>query len=136
MRKYTRAVFTILMLCGFHGGCNSAVPPKAASPAVPKKSVADNPLVKEALPDTEAILKDLLAGTYDDDPTLSPVARKVKGFQSWSFETQEPNPDLPQSVNFSGILKGPKGEADFTVLMVKQKNGKWMIGTFSGPDPK
>src|SRR4051812_29123055 len=122
MRRYTRTVFTILLLFAFHGGCKPTMPPKAASPsAIPKKSVADNPLVKEALPDTEAILQDLLAGIYDDDPTLSPVARKVKGFQSWSFETLEPNPDLPPSVNFSGILKGPKGEADFTVLMVKQQ---------------
>ncbi len=136
MRKYSRTVFTIF-LCWFGTGCTPVMPPKAANPpAVPKKSVADNPLVMEALPDTEAILKDLLAGVYDDDPSLSPVARKVKGFQSWAFETLDPNPDLPQSVNFSGILKGPKGEAEFTALMVKQQNGKWMIGTFSGPNAR
>ena len=93
-------------------------------------------LVKEARRDTEATLSDLCAGKYDNDPQFAPVARKVKGFRSWSIETQEIVPNLPKAVRFGGTLKGPNGEATFTATMVKQQNGKWMIGTFEGPNPK
>jgi hypothetical protein len=132
MNKYA-PIFIIVTLLG----CAPPTPPKAAAPpAAPKKNDADNPLVKEARPDTEAVLSDLLAGKYDDDPSFAPVARKVNGFQSWSIETQEVDPGNPKMVNFGGTLDGPNGEATFTVGMVKQQNGKWMIGTFSGPNPK
>src|SRR5579872_1069913 len=125
MQKYSRNVFVIALLSGIGIGCTPSAPLSGPSTrSAPKTDASDNPLVKEARPDTEAVLKDLLAGEYDDDPTLSPVARKIKGFQSWAFETEEINPDLPQAVNFGGILNGPKGEANFAVLMVKQQNGK------------
>jgi hypothetical protein len=93
-------------------------------------------MVKEARADTEAVLNDLLAGKYDNDPNFAPVAQKVKGFQSWSLERQQIDPDNPKAVNFSGTLKGSSGEATFTASMVKQQNGKWMIGYFSGPNRK
>ncbi len=137
LRMYARMVIFVTLLCGLHVGCKPAPPPKAVPlPVAQKKDDADNPLVKEARPETEAVLKELLAGKYDNDPNLFPIARKVKGFQSWSIETQQINPDLPKAINFSGTLKGPNGEATFTVLMVKQENGKWMIATFQGPNAR
>ena len=96
---------------------------------------ADNPLVKEARPDTEAVLDDLLAGRTHGDSGLARLARKVAGYTSWTIEGQEVEPNVRKSVKFDGTLKGPSGEAGFTVLMVKQRDGRWMIGTFSGPNP-
>jgi hypothetical protein len=140
MRHYGPVLmFAALTLIG--GGCNNSRPtlPKVnPGPAEGRneKDDRDNPLVKEAKPDTEGILNDLLAGKDDNDPDLGPVARKVKGYQSWSIERQSLDPDDPKAVNFTGTLKGPKGEATFTASMKKQQNGKWMIGHFSGPNPK
>jgi hypothetical protein len=101
-----------------------------------QKDDRDDPMVKEARSDTEAALNDLLAGKYDNDSDFAPVARKVKGFRSWSIEGQSSDPADRKAVNFSGTLKGPHGEAAFVASMVKQRNGRWMIGHFQGPDPK
>ena len=120
-------------------GCMPAAPPAPApapAPNAPVKDDRDDPLVKEALPDTEAVLTDLLAGKYDDDPDLAPVARKVKGYRSWTIDRQERDPDHRTAVNFTGTLTGPTGQATFTASMVKQRNGKWMIGYFMPPQPK
>ena len=93
-------------------------------------------MVKEARADTEAVLNDLLAGKLDNDSDFAPVAPKLKGFQSWSIERATIDRDNPKSVKFTGTLKGPQGEATFVASMVKQQNGKWMIGYFQGPDAK
>ena len=98
-----------------------------------KKDDSADPLVKEARADTEAVLNGLLAGKYDDDRDFAPVARKVKGYESWSIDRQEIDRDSPRAVNFHGTLEGPRGEATFVAGMRKQRNGKWMIGYFSGP---
>jgi hypothetical protein len=82
-------------------------------------------------------MNDLLAGKLDNDMSLAPVARKLKGFRSWSIERQNIDPSHdPKAVIFAGTLKGPQGEATFVAMMVKQQNGRWMIGSFKGPDPK
>jgi hypothetical protein len=81
-------------------------------------------------------LNDLLAGKLDNDTSLAPAARKLKGFRSWSIERQNIDPSHdPNAVKFTGTLKGPKGEATFVAMMVKQQNGRWMIGYLKGPDP-
>jgi hypothetical protein len=49
---------------------------------------------------------------------------------------QDIDPDNPKAVNFSGTLKGPKGEATFVASTVKRQNNKWRIGYFQGPVPK
>ena len=137
MNRILLFVVITTLVSGSGVGCTPSSPPKVVSAtAVPNNDDADNPLVKEARSDTEAVLDDLLAGKYDNDADFAPVARKVKGFHSWSIESQKIETGVPKSVNFSGNLKGPNGEAIFTVLMVKQQSGKWMIGTFSGPNPK
>jgi hypothetical protein len=131
-------IFTLLLLMGM--GCSNSrpTPPVATIVPVPKqKDDRDDPMVKEARSDTEALLNDLLAGKLDNDQSLAPVARKLKGFRSWSIERQDI--DLshePKAVKFTGTLKGPQGEATFVAMMVKQQNGRWMIGYFKGPDPK
>ena len=91
-----------------------------STPVVPKKDDADTPIVKEARPDTEAILNDLIAGKYDNDGQFAPVARKVKGFQSWSIETQEIDPDRPkEAVHFGGPVMVDRG------FVLHQPLGEW-----------
>jgi hypothetical protein len=141
MKRYTLMLVMVAPLCGSGVGCgpsapSPSTPPTGAASAAPKKNDADNSLVKEARPDTEATLNDLIVGKYDNDQNFYPIARKLKGFRSWSIDSQEVVPDLPKAVRFGGTLKGPTGEATFTATMVKQQNGKWMIGTFEGPNPK
>ena len=142
MRPHSAEIFVVILFLGIVVGC--AKPP----PAAPRTNTAligdpkqkddsDDPMAKEARSDTEAVLNDLLAGKLDNDTNLAPVARKLKGFQSWSIEKQNIDPShSPKAVKFTGTLKGSKGEATFVALMVKQQNGKWMIGYFQGPDRK
>ena len=131
------------LLLGAGAGCttsDSPVPPPAGKPSAPprpaKRGDADNPLVKEARPDTEAVLDDLLAGRTHGDSGLARLARKVAGYRSWTIERQVVDPDDRKSVTFDGTLKGPSGDAGFRVHMVKQRDGGWMIGYFDGPYPK
>lgn len=143
MKYHALMVAIMALLCGSGVGCNPAAPPVGATPAVSKNSVvpkknidADDPLVKEARPDTEAVLDELIAGAHDNDQSLGPVERKIDGFTSWSIDSQELDPDLPNAVRFGGVLTGPTSQATFSVTMVKQQNGKWMVGTFDGPNAK
>jgi hypothetical protein len=132
----------LILLLVIGAGCvnQGAGPPRGpAAPAVPpqvKKNDVDNPTIKEARADTEAALNDLLAGEYDNDPNYAPIARKLKGFDSWVIDSQEVDPDNPRAVNIGGTLQGPSGGATFTASMRKQQDGRWMIGAFSGPDRK
>lgn len=141
MRRHTPIIVIAPLLLGIGVGCtnSSPTPPRvstAPTEGQKEKDDRDKPVVKEARADTEVVLNDLLAGKYEEDSNFAVLDRKLKGFQSWSIETQKMDADDPRAVNFSGTLKGPRGEATFTALMVKQQNGKWMIGTFSGPNPK
>lgn len=99
-------------------------------------AMRDDLTVKDARSDAEAVLNDLLAGKSDDDPNLAPLARKIKGFQSYAIETQNIDSDNPKAVKFNGTLIGPQIEATFVSWMVKQPNGRWMISHFQGPNPK
>lgn len=123
-------------------GCtnhDAAPPPARKAPVAQRparKDDAGHPLVKEARPDTEAVLTGLLAGKYDADPDFAPIAQKLKGYSTWVITAQEPDPDNRNAVHFDGTLSGPAGEATFTAYMVKQQSGRWMIGSFSGPTRK
>ncbi len=138
MKKHLLMVVLTALACGVGSGCTppSTPPKQTVAPVAPEEDAADKPLVKEARPDTEAVLDDLLAGRFHDDSILARLGQKLNGFQSWSIETQRIDPDLPKGVHFGGVLKGPRGDATFAVLMVKQQDGKWKIGGFSGPSPK
>ena len=134
-------IMTALLIIGEVGCTNSPftppVPVNSVSPPKPvKRSDADDPMVKEARADTEAVLDDLLAGEAHGDTGLARLSQKLRGFKSWSIKGQEVESNPPKSVKFDGTLTGPMGDASFVVLMVKQQNGKWMIGTFTGPESR
>jgi hypothetical protein len=146
-RKEKLMEFRIISTAGFclvlaiGAGCNKpvAVAPKPATRAVPasapKKDADENPTAKEVRAETGRILDDLLAGKYDDDPSYAPIARKLKGFTSCSIQTAALERDSPQTVKVEGTLAGANREATFSALIVKQEaTGRWMIGTFSGPN--
>ncbi len=98
--------------------------------------VGDQSTVQEARAAAEGILNDLLAGKLDNDPQLGRLPAKVQGFRSWSIESQELKSDNPRAVTFRGTLTGAGGEAHFTLLLVKQADDRWAIGSFGGPNPK
>ena len=118
------------------GGGGAAPAPAAPAVAVdaPKgKDIAD-PVLRESREQADAILDGLLAGKFDQDSNLSPVARKLKGYQSWSVTSQKMT--RPDAAEFGGTLAGPAGQAAFDMLLVKQQSGKWAVATFSGPNSK
>jgi hypothetical protein len=80
----------------------------------------------------DATLGGLLAGKFDNDADLSPVARKLKGYQSASVKSQKIVRD--GAAEFGGVLTGPASRARFDMTLVKQASGKWAVGTFSGPN--
>ena len=125
------------------GGCRPVAPgggggPALASPAeepdAQKGEVVADPVLREARDQADAILGGLLAGKFDNDPDLAPVARKVKGYQSSAIKTQQLIRD--GAVDFRGVLAGQSGRARFNMTLVKQANGKWAVGEFSGPNPE
>jgi hypothetical protein len=91
-------------------------------------------VLREGREQADAILDGLLAGKLDQDQDLSPVARKVKGYQSWSITSQ--NIVREGAADFQGVLSSPAGRARFDMLLVKQMSGNWAVGTFSGPNPE
>ncbi|HVX16170.1 MAG TPA: hypothetical protein VHC22_33600 [Pirellulales bacterium] len=132
-------LIAVLAACASCTNSHPAPPTPIAAPAgaQAQRNDQEDPKVKEALSDTQTFLKDMLAGQYDEDPDLAALARKLDGFQSFSIESQMIDRGNPvDTVNFSGTLKGPSGEAAFTASMVKQQNGKWMVGSFDGPNRK
>ena len=122
----------------FAAGCGRSdpAPPKPAPPPLVKaQDDSDHPVVKEALAETELILMKLVTGKAGDDSALTQIATKVDGFDQWLISKQELQPGEPKTVAFTGVLTGPRGEGNFKMTMTKQKNGKWAVGTFQGPNP-
>lgn len=122
-------------------GCQPAAPkgggapkPKAEEPDAPKGEAIVDPKLREAREQVDAILDGLLAGKFDQDENLAPIAKKLKGYQSWSIKSQQMVRDT--EADFRGILIAPPGRARFDVHFVKQASGKWAIGTFGGPTPE
>ncbi len=92
-----------------------------------------DPVLREAREQADEILGSLLAGKFDNDPDLWPVARKVKGYRSCTIKSQKIVRE--GAADFRGVLDSPTGRARFEMTLVKQVGGKWAVGTFSGPDP-
>lgn len=120
-------------------GCQPAAPKaggvpaqQAEEPDAPKGEAIGDPLLREARDQVDAVLTDLLSGKLDQDEQFAPVARKLKGYQSWSIKSQQVVRD--GEVDFRGVLKAPSARATFDIQFMKQANGKWAIGTFSGPN--
>ena len=119
----------------------SAPPPVATlSPkppiVIPAPGIAPNialPSDNQAIAAVTKTLDDLLAGKLNADPTFAPIARKVSAFQSWSI-TSITQQDQSTSRTFVGTLNSGNSVANFSIQMVKQKDGSWQVAIFSGPD--
>ena len=99
----------------------------------PRGDAIRDPELREAHDATERILDGLLAGKFDRDNDLRPVAAQVQGFRSWSITAQTLT--RPGEAEFTGHLSGPNGRASFSLGAIKQQDGHWAVGTFSGPKP-
>ena len=114
------------------GGGVPAPAPQAEQPDAPKGEAIADPVLREAREQADAILDGLLAGKFEQDQDLWPVARKLKGYQSWSIKSQKIVRE--GAADFQGVLRSPAGRARFDMTFVKQMSGKWAIGAFSGPN--
>src|SRR5262249_45591160 len=100
----------------------------------PKGDAVADPVLREARASADATLSGLLAGQFDDDDALRPVARKLNGFTSATITEQDASrKDGREVADFKGFVRGPGGSASFQMHLVKQVNGKWAIGWFRGP---
>lgn len=103
-------------------------------PDAPKGEAVADPELRHARERADATLGGLLAGKLDADPDLSPVAQKVKGYQSYAVKAQRVVRE--ETAEFRGVLSGPSDRARFALTLVRQSDGRWAVGTFSGPDPE
>jgi hypothetical protein len=129
----------ILSVVGCKKPAAPPVPPQAASASAPGfrpdlVAPVSNAELAAAQASATSILDGLLAGQYDTDAGLSPVARKVKGFTSWSVTAQKKEPGGAAGWHFTGTLNAPR-PASFDLYLVKQEAGGWAVGSFSGPNP-
>jgi hypothetical protein len=97
------------------------------------KAIAD-PVLRESREQANAILDGLLAGKFDQDPDLSPVARKLKGFGSSLITSQKLVRN--DAAEFGATFTSPAGRAGFDMMLVKQVSGKWAVAKFSGPNTR
>jgi hypothetical protein len=112
-------------------GCREAVREDAEIRKVLGTDPGDAAL-REARKQADAILTDLLAGKLDNAPDLWSVARKLKGYDVYSIESQ--NIDSDRAAHFGGMLSRSAGRARFEMVLVKQQSGNWAVATFSGPN--
>ena len=123
-------------------GCRPAVPAggnpsksaQAEEPDAPSAEAITDPVLREARVQADTTLSGLLAGQFDKDPDLWPIASKLKTFQTYSIKSQKIVRE--GAANFQGLLRNGVGRAHFDITFVKQSNGKWAIGTASGPNPE
>jgi hypothetical protein len=144
MRKRIRRIAalgaaTFAAMCLSLAGCGQAGPggkaavPRAEEPDAPVGEAVADPKLREARKENDAILGDLLAGKAGE-ADFARLVEKTKGYQTFSVKSQKLVRD--GTAEFGGVLIGPKGRARFEVILVKQANGKWAIGGFSGPNPE
>jgi hypothetical protein len=114
------------------GAAGNATVPSADETAAPKGMAIADPVLREAREQADALLQDLLQGNFDQDENLALVAEKVKGYTSWSVQSQAIAGK--GKAEFKGTLSGPAGKAHFRMLLVKQAAGQWAVGIFSGPN--
>jgi hypothetical protein len=117
---------------GQGGGAMPVQPGKAEAAEAPKGEAIADPVLREARDRAEAILQGLLAGKYENDPDLFPLAKKIKGYQSWTIQSQEML--RVNAAQFLGVLSAPQGRADFNMTLRKQQDGTWAVASFSGPN--
>jgi hypothetical protein len=108
--------------------------PPLEEPDAPKADEIANPHLREARENADAILEGLLAGNFAEHPQLAPVARKVNGYRAHSIKCQQML--TSKRAEFCGVLTGAPEPARFSMTLVEQKDGKWEIGAFSGPEPE
>jgi hypothetical protein len=114
------------------GGGPSAVASPEESPEAPKGEAIADPVLREGREQAEAILEGLLAGKFNQDPYLALLENKLKGYTSSSIKLQKMVRE--GAADFDGTLSGAAGQAVFQMTLVKQANGKWEVGGFSGPN--
>src|SRR5262249_4649459 len=100
----------------------AAAAAKAAPPIALPPAVADTPL-RQAREQFDGIMGGLLAGRYDADPELGPLARKLKGFGEWSVQSQKMT--RGDAAEFRGTLTAGVRRARFAATVVRQPGGKW-----------
>ena len=123
----------------FLAGCRPtavgpAPAPHAEEPDAPKGDAIADPVLREARTEADTLLGGLIAAKFDHDPDLAPVARKVIGYQSFSVKSQTMS--RVGTAEFWGVLGGPAGRARFDLTLVRQTDGRWAVGAFSGPNPE
>ena len=127
-----------LLLASTLMGCRPEVPSPAPAapelPDAPKGEAIADPVLRQAREQADAIFDGLLAGKFDGDPDLWPVAKKLKGYQTYSVKSQQIVRE--GTAEFGGVLSGPAGRARFVMTLVKQQGGAWAVGAFSGPNPE
>jgi hypothetical protein len=133
------SAWAVLLLAVACAGCQPAAPksgggpaPKAVEPDAPKREAIADPVLREAREQVDAVLTDLLAGKFDQDENLAPIARKLKEYRSWSIKSQQLVRE--GAADFRGLLTAPGCQASFDIHFVKQARGKWAIGTLGGPN--
>ena len=107
--------------------------PAATFVEAPKGEAIDDPVLREARAATEEIFTDLLAGKAQDDSGSARIAEKIGGYKAAVITSQKMT--SKDAAQFEGKLMGPPGRASFQATVVKQQNGHWAIGAFSGPNP-
>jgi hypothetical protein len=137
------AVATFAAMCLMLTGCGRAGPagkivvpaPRAEEPDAPIGEAIADPVLREARRQNDTVLVELLVGRAGESGNAR-IAEKIKGYQTFSVKSQKLVRD--GVAEFSGLLTGPKGRADFRLTLVKQRDGdgKWAIATFSGPNPE
>lgn len=111
-----------------------AIAAATATPEAPKGEAIADPELRAVRAQFDAIMAGLLAGKFDADPDLSPVARKLKGYRQCRVQSQRLTTE--KAAQFDGVLTGPAGRARFGATVVKQPGGAWAVDTFSGPNPE
>jgi hypothetical protein len=129
----------IILVTVILAGCRPAVPGRAVlAPAeeldAPNAEAIGDPELRQAREQADATLGGLLAGKLEAHPSLSPVAKKLKGYQSYAVKSQQIVRD--GTAEFRGLLSAPSGRVRFDLTLVKQADGRWAVGTFSGPNPE
>jgi hypothetical protein len=134
-RVFFLSVAFLIAACG----CNqnqAKNQPAAVKGGVERKNepLPDDPASKESRAAAGEILDRLLAGKLaESESSLEHRAKALKGFRSWSIESQQQKEE--DRATFDGLVAGPSGNARFKMILVKQQNGKWAVGVFSGPNP-
>jgi len=137
LRSSVWATLLVTVACA---GCQPAAPkgggapaPKAEEPDAPKGEAIADPVLREARDQVDAVLKDLLAGKLDQDENFAPVARKLKGYQSWSIKSQQLARD--GAADFRGVLTAPGARARLISISSSRRTASGQSLPLVAPTP-